>query len=87
MASYCEETTYVDAACALPYSCQDLVIWGHEHESLIDPKQGPEGKGFHVIQPGSTVATSLVESEVRVGHRTGVSSPVAPVGLTGFDRV
>ena len=36
----------------------DLIIWGHEHECLIDPVYNPE-QGFHVIQPGSSVATSL----------------------------
>lgn len=40
----------------------DLVIWGHEHESLIDPRLNPE-TDFHVIQPGSSVATSLVPGE------------------------
>ena len=40
----------------------DLVIWGHEHECLIDPQQNPV-KNFHVIQPGSPVATSLCEAE------------------------
>ena len=43
---------------------QDLVIWGHEHECLIHPRPGPEGKSFHVVQPGSTVATSLIPAEV-----------------------
>lgn len=41
----------------------DLVIWGHEHECRIDPvKNGI--KNFWVMQPGSTVQTSLSESEV-----------------------
>ncbi|KAF2860965.1 DNA repair exonuclease [Piedraia hortae CBS 480.64] len=40
----------------------DLVIWGHEHECLIDPVFNSE-MGFHVIQPGSSVATSLVQGE------------------------
>nr|ABH09695.1 MRE11-like protein [Talaromyces marneffei] len=40
----------------------DLVIWGHEHECLIDPKLNPE-TNCHVMQPGSSVATSLVPGE------------------------
>ncbi|CAI6249308.1 unnamed protein product [Periconia digitata] len=40
----------------------DLVIWGHEHECLIDPVYNPE-TGFHVIQPGSSIATSLMPGE------------------------
>lgn len=42
--------------------CIDLVIWGHEHECLIDPVYNPQ-QGFHVSQPGSSVATSLSEGE------------------------
>lgn len=40
----------------------DTVIWGHEHECLIDPVKNPD-QGFSVIQPGSSVATSLCEGE------------------------
>ncbi|PVU92931.1 hypothetical protein BB561_003536 [Smittium simulii] len=42
----------------------DVVIWGHEHECLIDPQYNPS-KNFHVIQPGSSVATSLSQSETK----------------------
>lgn len=45
----------------------DLVIWGHEHECLIDPRVNPE-MGFSVIQPGSSVATSLCEGEAVPKH-------------------
>ncbi|KAF0897708.1 hypothetical protein E2562_000424 [Oryza meyeriana var. granulata] len=45
----------------------DLVIWGHEHECLIDPQEVP-GKGFHIIQPGSSVATSLSNAEAKPKH-------------------
>ena len=45
----------------------DLVIWGHEHECLIDPVKNVE-KDFYVTQPGSTVATSLSEGETREKH-------------------
>lgn len=40
----------------------DLVIWGHEHECRIDPITNPQ-HGFQVLQPGSSVATSLSEAE------------------------
>lgn len=55
----------------------DLVVWGHEHECLVDPKQNPE-TGFHVMQPGSSVATSLVAGEAVTKH-------VAVVSVTGRD--
>jgi len=45
----------------------DLVVWGHEHECLIDPRHNPE-TGFHVMQPGSSVATSLVQGEAVAKH-------------------
>jgi len=45
----------------------DLVVWGHEHECLIDPQRNPE-TGFHVMQPGSSVATSLVPGEAVTKH-------------------
>ncbi|KAL4928650.1 MRX complex nuclease subunit [Aspergillus undulatus] len=45
----------------------DLVIWGHEHESLINPRINPETK-FRVMQPGSSVATSLVPGEAVPKH-------------------
>ncbi|CEJ57970.1 Putative Meiotic recombination protein Mre11 [Penicillium brasilianum] len=53
----------------------DLVVWGHEHECLINPKLNPETK-FHVMQPGSSVATSLVPGEA-------VTKQVAIVSITG----
>ena len=45
----------------------NLVVWGHEHECLIDPTKNPE-TGFHVMQPGSSVATSLVPGEAVQKH-------------------
>ncbi|KAG0196681.1 Double-strand break repair protein mre11a [Mortierella sp. GBA30] len=45
----------------------NLVIWGHEHECLIDPVYNPQ-QGFHVTQPGSSVATSLSEGESKEKH-------------------
>ena len=53
----------------------DMIIWGHEHECLINPRQNPETK-FHVIQPGSSVATSLVPGEA-------VTKQVTIMSITG----
>ncbi|KAI9844974.1 MAG: meiotic recombination [Sclerophora amabilis] len=53
----------------------DLVVWGHEHECLINPKLNPETQ-FYVMQPGSSVATSLVPGEAVPKH-------VAVVSVTG----
>lgn len=55
----------------------DLVVWGHEHECLIDPTYNPE-TNFHVMQPGSSVATSLMPGEAVPKH-------VAVVSVTGKD--
>ena len=55
----------------------DLVVWGHEHECLIDPRTNPE-TNFRVMQPGSSVATSLVEGEAEPKH-------VAIVSIRGKD--
>ncbi|XP_037522882.1 double-strand break repair protein MRE11 [Rhipicephalus sanguineus] len=43
----------------------DLVVWGHEHECLIDPEFNGR---FHVTQPGSPVATSLCPGEAAPKH-------------------
>jgi double-strand break repair protein MRE11 len=50
----------------------DAVIWGHEHECRIDPVTNPQ-QGFVVIQPGSSVATSLSEGEA-VSKHVGILS-------------
>lgn len=42
----------------------DLVIWGHEHECLIEPEDSVLGEYF-IMQPGSSIATALVEGEAR----------------------
>lgn len=42
----------------------DMVIWGHEHECLIDPEESV-GSKFQVCQPGSSIATSLSSGESR----------------------
>lgn len=53
------------------------MVWGHEHECLIDPRYNPE-MNFHVMQPGSSVATSLMPGEAVAKH-------VAIVNVTGKD--
>ncbi|VDL19927.1 unnamed protein product [Hymenolepis diminuta] len=40
----------------------DLVIWGHEHDCRIAPEWN-ESQSFYVVQPGSSVITSLSEGE------------------------
>ncbi|KAL8912534.1 MAG: hypothetical protein Q9171_002475 [Xanthocarpia ochracea] len=55
----------------------DLVVWGHEHECLIEPRFNPE-MNFHVMQPGSSVATSLMPGEAVPKH-------VAILAVTGRD--
>ena len=46
----------------------DLVVWGHEHECLIDPTWSESSKPFYITQPGSSVATSLSEGESKQKH-------------------
>jgi double-strand break repair protein MRE11 len=55
----------------------DFVVWGHEHECLIDPRLNTDQQ-FFVMQPGSSVATSLVPGEAVPKH-------VAIVEVTGKD--
>jgi len=45
----------------------DLVVWGHEHECLIEPAWNGI-QNFFITQPGSTVATSLSDSETKPKH-------------------
>ncbi len=40
----------------------NLIIWGHEHECIIQPQESTD-RDFHITQPGSSVATSLVQGE------------------------
>ena len=40
----------------------DLVVWGHEHECLVEPTEFGD---FFVSQPGSSVVTSLIEGEAK----------------------
>ncbi|PAV59016.1 hypothetical protein WR25_10733 isoform A, partial [Diploscapter pachys] len=50
----------------------ELVVWGHEHESIPhaewEPGSGEDGDGFYILQPGSTVATSLTVDEAKPKH-------------------
>lgn len=45
----------------------DFIIWGHEHECLVDPEE-VAGMGFHLSQPGSSIATSLIDGEAKPKH-------------------
>ena len=45
----------------------DLVIWGHEHECFTSTVHSEES-GFHIYQPGSSVATSLIQAESNPKH-------------------
>ena len=63
----------------------DLFVWGHEHESRIGAVESDVGT-FRVVQPGSSVATSLVEGEsvakkVAVLEIAGSEFRVRPVRL------
>lgn len=47
----------------------DLVLWGHEHDcELLEMKGKQDKEHFSIIQPGSTVATSLAAGESRPKH-------------------
>lgn len=52
----------------------DLVVWGHEHECLIDSEFNGR---FFVTQPGSSVATSLCPGEAAPKHVA-----IVQIGLT-----
>lgn len=63
----------------------DLVVWGHEHDSLVFPIRGKTQSGeFSVVQPGSTVATSLAAGEslpkhcalLQIHHKDFVVTPI-----------
>jgi double-strand break repair protein MRE11 len=44
----------------------DLVMWGHEHDCLIDVVASTQG--YHITQPGSSVATQLTPGEALKKH-------------------
>ncbi|CAJ0757142.1 7595_t:CDS:10 [Entrophospora sp. SA101] len=58
-------TNYIPESCIPNFF--DLVFWGHEHECLIDPLHN-SARGFHITQPGSSIATSLCEAEAAPKH-------------------
>ena len=45
----------------------DFVVWGHEHECIPTVHQSVIGE-FNIVQPGSSVATSLVDGEAKQKH-------------------
>jgi double-strand break repair protein MRE11 len=45
----------------------DLIVWGHEHDCLVDPLYYPQ-RDFYVSQPGSSTVTSLSEGEAINKH-------------------
>jgi double-strand break repair protein MRE11 len=45
----------------------NLVIWGHEHESIPEMIENSE-VNYYLHQPGSTVATSLIADEAKSKH-------------------
>ncbi|KND04585.1 DNA repair protein (mre11) [Spizellomyces punctatus DAOM BR117] len=45
----------------------NLILWGHEHECLIEPVRNSV-QDFWITQPGSSVATSLCEGEAVPKH-------------------
>ncbi|KEP62238.1 UNVERIFIED_CONTAM: Mre11 DNA-binding domain-containing protein [Hammondia hammondi] len=45
----------------------DLAIWGHEHDCHLDLRDAPQGT-FRILQPGSSIATSLVAGEAFPKH-------------------
>lgn len=66
----------------------DLLVWGHEHECKPDPQyvaaSEAVGDGFYILQPGSTVATSLTPEEalqknvflIKIKGRKFASKPI-----------
>ncbi|CAI4232502.1 unnamed protein product [Auanema sp. JU1783] len=50
----------------------DLVVWGHEHECKKEcqyvSSSDALGDGFFILQPGSTIATSLTKDEALPKH-------------------
>jgi double-strand break repair protein MRE11 len=40
----------------------DLIFWGHEHDCILEPTKNAD-QGFHVIQPGSSIATQMTAGE------------------------
>eukprot|EP01061_Rhynchopus_euleeides_P009198 TRINITY_DN18329_c0_g1_i1.p1 TRINITY_DN18329_c0_g1~~TRINITY_DN18329_c0_g1_i1.p1 ORF type:complete len:729 (+),score=300.85 TRINITY_DN18329_c0_g1_i1:277-2187(+) len=69
----------------------DLVIWAHEHETLIDPVPAVGGK-YDIIQPGSSVMASAGadeanEKKVALIEVEGTSYKVTPLPLRSIRPV
>lgn len=65
----------------------DLVIWGHEHECLIEPTWSESAKPFFISQPGSSVATSLSEGESKEKYELcSKTSPISSQYLHLFQH-
>ncbi|KAJ2780578.1 meiotic recombination [Coemansia javaensis] len=45
----------------------DLVVWGHEHQCMVEPEYNHQTT-FYVSQPGSSVATALSSGEAVAKH-------------------
>lgn len=54
----------------------NLVIWGHEHDCRLEPEV-VAGKEYVIIQPGSSVATSLADGESQQKSVSFSSPPVS----------
>jgi double-strand break repair protein MRE11 len=64
----------------------DLVVWGHEHECIIEPQESVVGT-FRISQPGSSVAISLspgeaVTKQVAILDVRGSHFRMLPIPLT-----
>lgn len=68
----------------------DLIVWGHEHECIPNLVYNPI-KEFNVLQPGSSVATSLCDAEAKpkyvfileINYKQNKAQPkLIPVPLT-----
>lgn len=72
-------------------SFMNLVFFGHEHECLIEPQQSIRHPETFLSQPGSSVATSLIEAEaqpksvgileVKTDHTGTASFELTPIRL------
>ena len=60
-----------------------FVVWGHEHECIPEPSLN-ETCGFHVLQPGSSVATSLCPGEAKPKHVIVLEIGKTPEGQLGY---
>lgn len=53
---------------ALLDPCLDLVLWGHEHDCRVHDVALNSTGDFYILQPGSSIATSLSEGERLAKH-------------------